>query len=121
MQEHEKRRSARLQERKEQWDLDAEEMVQDERPGPHTTLVNHPQQGERMDTTNSRGRSEMTLADIIYDHSNNTKPNRLSDDMFKQCVQLGYIDDKLLSLIIEKLQDYPMFLVWDSLIWKANI
>ena len=52
MQEHEKQCSAHLRERKEQQDLDTEEMVQAEKPGPLTTLVNHPQQGERTDATN---------------------------------------------------------------------
>ena len=83
MQEHGKQCSACLQERKEQWDLDMEEMVQAERAGPQTTLVNCPQLGERTDATNNQGESETTLTDMIYDRLNNAKPNRLTEDVFK--------------------------------------
>ena len=41
--------------------------------------------------------------------------------MFKQCVQSGYKDDKLLALVIKKPEYYPTFTVRDNLIWRKNI
>jgi len=67
------------------------------------------------------GKSDMTLADMIYNHPNNAKPGRLVDSMFKQCVQSEYKDDKLLALVIKKPEDYLTFTFRDNLIWRKNI
>jgi len=53
----------------------------------------------------------MTLVDMLYRRPNNAKPDNMEDNVFKQHVRLGYNDDKLLSLIIEKPMDYPTFTV----------
>ena len=67
------------------------------------------------------GESDLTLADVLYSHPNNPKPDRLGDNTFKQHVCSGYNTDKLLSLVIEKPKDYLMFTGWDNLIWRKNL
>ena len=96
-------------------------MAQAGKPEPQDMQGNCLEPDRRVDTNNDLGKSEPTLADMIYKCQNNAKPSRLVEDTFKQHVHLEYSDDKLLSLIIEKPKDYLTVTVWDNLIWKANI
>ena len=121
MREDERRRSARIRERKEQRDIEAEEMAQAEAQGPNSALVEKPNVEASASGIDNRGESETTLADILYDRPNNATPDRLVDHAFKQRVIDGYRDDKLLSLVTEKPNDYPGFTVRDNLVWRQNL
>ena len=72
-------------------------------------------------STDNHGKSGTTLADILYDRPNNTTPERLADHTFKQHMIDGYQDNKLLSLVTEKPNDYPGFTVQDNLMWRKNL
>jgi len=121
MRENECRHSTRLCERKEQRDMEAEEMVHAKRQNPPSHPDMRPEPDTRAVTPEDHSESNMTLADMIYDHPNNAKPGRLVDSAFKQHVRSGYKDDKLLALVIEKPEDYPTFTVKNNLIWRKNI
>ena len=121
MRKDERRHSTRLRERKEQCDVEAEEMVQADQRVPSPIPEVHPEPNTRAAAPEDPGESDMTLADMIYNCPNNAKPGRLADIVFKQHIRAGYKNDKLLALVIEKPEDYPTFTVRDNLIWKKNI
>jgi len=123
MKAREERYSQQLCERLEQRDLEAAEMievmqVQEDAPPPQANCANNlmPTLRDSIPTI-----SEMTLADMIFEKPNNHKPEKLDDDKFIQCIWDRYASDKLLSLIVQKLQDYQSFTLKDNLIWKKNI
>ena len=74
MREDERRRSTRLHERKEQCDMEAEEMVQADKRDPAPIPEARPESSTRAAAPEDPGESDMTLANIIYDHPNNAKP-----------------------------------------------
>jgi len=121
MHEDKRRRSTRLHERKEQCNVEAEEMVQADQQVPSPITEAHPESNMRAAVPEDPGESDRTLANMIYDRPNNAKSGRLMDIAFKQHVRAGYKDDKLLTLVIEKPEDYPTFTVRDNLIWRKNI
>ena len=121
MREDEHRHSARIHERKEQWDIEAEEMAQAESQEPNSVPAENPNLEVDASGMDNHGKSETTLTDILYDRPNNATPERLADHAFKQCVIDGYQDNKLLSLVTEKPNDYPGFIVRDDLVWRQNL
>jgi len=121
MREDERRHSTHLREQKKQCDVEAEEMVQADKRVPSPSPEARPESNTRTIAPEDPGKSNMTLADMIYDRPNNAKPGRLADNAFKQRICSGYKDDKLLALVIEKPEDYLTFTVRDNLIWRKNI
>jgi len=119
MRETDHQRSTHLREWKEQRDVEAEEMALADRPDPPPSPAETPIPNAHAPAPMRE--NGMTLADMLYGRPNNTKPDNMEDNAFKQRIRLGYNDDKLLSLIIEKPMDYPTFTVRDNLIWKQNI
>ena len=113
--------STHLKEWKEQHEIDTEEMAHAEKhESPVDSSLPHDLDAgvqEQEETSES----DLTLTDVLYNCSNNAKPDRLGDNTFKQCVCSGYNTDKLLSLVIEKPKDYLMFMVRDNLIWRKNL
>jgi len=119
MRETNHRHSTHLREWKEQHDVEAEEMALADRPDPPPSPAETPI--PNVHAPAPMRENGMTLTDMLYGRPNNAKPDNMEDNAFKQCIHLGYNDDKLLSLIIEKPMDYPTFTVRDNLIWKQNI
>jgi len=114
MRETDRWHSTRLREWKEQRDVEAEEMALADRPDPLPSPAEMPIPNAHAPALIRE--NGMTLADMLYGRPNNAKPDNMEDNAFKQCVRLGYNDDKLLSLIIENPIDYPTFTVRDNLI-----
>ena len=113
--------STRLHKRKKQWDKEAEKMAQAKGQEPQAAPTDHPESNKRTDMSDALNKSTTTLADVLYNCPNNSKSSWLDEDTFKQCIQLGYKEDKLLSLVIEKPVDYLIFTVQDNLVWKLNL
>jgi len=74
MREDKHRCSTRLHERKEQCDVEAEEMVQADQQVLSPITEARPESNMRAAAPEDPGESDMTLADMIYDHPNNAKP-----------------------------------------------
>ena len=121
MRESEWRRSNRLHDKREQRDMEVEEMAQVDKRDIPPNHVGHNSTNAPINAPEKLGESDMTLADMLYDNPNNAKPDRFIEDAFKKRVRLGYEDDKLLSLVVAKPMDYPTFTVRDDLIWKRNL
>jgi hypothetical protein len=64
--------------------------------------------------------TNMMLGDLLFQQSPNHKPTNLHDNLFLQAVQQGYTNNKLVSLIKEKPQDYKGFSVNKGLIYTSN-
>jgi hypothetical protein len=64
--------------------------------------------------------ANMTLGDSLFQQLPNCKPTNLDDNSFLWEVQWGYTDDKLLSLIKEKPQDYKGFSTNEGLVYMSN-
>ena len=104
-------RSKHLRERQEQREIDAAEMMEaGEAQGEEISPAPIEKQKMRKNPHVPQGESDMTLTDMIFHALNNTKPSRLEDNEFKQCVKQEYKNDKLLSLVVEKPKDYPALL-----------
>jgi len=63
-----------LHEQKEQHDMEAEEMIQADKQVPSPSPEAHPESNTRAAMPEDPDESEMTLADMIYDHPNIAKP-----------------------------------------------
>ena len=113
--------STHIHERKEQRDIEAEEMAQAESQEPNSPPAENPNLEVSGSSMDNHGESETTLTNILYDRLNNATPERLADHAFKQRVIDGYQDHKSLSLVTEKPNDYPGFTVWNNLVWRQNL
>src|SRR6202023_559364 len=113
--------SNRLHDKREQRDMEVEEMAQVDKRDIPPNHVGHNSTNAPINAPEKLGESDMTLADMLYYNPNNAKPDRFIEDAFKKRVRLGYEDDKLLSLVVAKPMDYPTFTVQDDLIWKWNL
>ena len=107
----EHRQSQHIQECIEERDLEAQIMVD-----ANTRDDNSPSAGQTPDQPNA----DTMLGNSLFQRSSNRKPTNLDDNSFLQAVQRGYTDDKLLSLIKEKPQDYKGFSVNEGLIYTSN-
>ena len=95
--QEQKRRSKCLHEKREQHDINAAIMGE---AGKALTEEVSPvpldKQTSRKTIQTLQHDKDISLADMIFDTPNNTKPNRLGDKVFKQHVKQGYTDDKFL-------------------------
>lgn len=115
MQAIELRRSKRLNEIKEQRDIEAEELRQEEDP-PGT-----PKDADKDGRNQPR---DITLGDSLGNHSHdNERPlrNERSDELILAEIKEGYTNDKLFRLVIEDAQHHQTFTVTNGIIWKKNL
>ena len=111
-----------LMERLEQWNVEAAKMVEEAQHWEEMISIDETPKSPATNHYNlALEKQEMTLADMIFEKLNNTKPERLDNEVFIQRICKGYPSDKLLSLIIQEPQGYQSFVVRDNLVWTKNV
>ncbi len=115
MQAIELRRSKRLRKVKEQHNIKAEELQQEENP-PNTS-----KDATRNGRTQPR---EITLGDSLGNHLHDNQcslRNKHTDEIMIAEIKKGYDDDKLFKLVMEDSRRYQTFKITDGIIWKKNL
>ncbi|KAG6834726.1 hypothetical protein H0H93_007798, partial [Arthromyces matolae] len=117
MQAQEVRRSKRLQELREERDLQAEAMKE---PTPVTDQPTNskPQEDNR---TDPEPKDDMTLAEMLHQQQSWPEPVTLTADAFRGRVIDHYPNDKMYVEILEHINDHPLFEIREQLIWTHNL